>query len=139
MHKNRSVLAGVILFIFGGCLYVCIELLWRRRSHWSMFLIGGACFHMIGQVFSRLKKKCLLLRCLLSSVLVTGVEFLSGCILNLKLGLRVWDYTDRRMNAKGQICMLYSIYWFLLSIPAGFLYKVCQKRFTCCKKGKKRT
>ena len=137
MREKRSVLTGVILFLVGGCLYVCIELLWRRRSHWSMFFVGGACFRVIGEVFARFKKSCLLVRCLLSAVFITVIEFCSGYVLNLKMGLNVWDYADRPMNAKGQVCALYSVYWFFLSIPAGFLYNACQKRIIYRKKGKK--
>ena len=32
------------LFYAGGVLYVLIELAWRGRSHWTMFVLGGLCF-----------------------------------------------------------------------------------------------
>ena len=31
----------------GGSAYVLVELLWRGRSHFSMFLLGGLCFWLI--------------------------------------------------------------------------------------------
>ena len=37
-----------MLFYLGGCAYMGLELLWRGRSHGSMFLLGGFCFLLIG-------------------------------------------------------------------------------------------
>ena len=41
-------LRPLILFGIGGFLYVLIELFTRGRSHWSMFLVGGMAFYLIG-------------------------------------------------------------------------------------------
>ena len=38
------------LAVCGGCLYVILELLWRGRSHWTMFILGGVCFVLIGAI-----------------------------------------------------------------------------------------
>ena len=35
-------------FLVGGFGYVALELLWRGRSHASMFLAGGICFLLLG-------------------------------------------------------------------------------------------
>ena len=39
-----------ILFYLGGSAYMGLELLWRGRSHGSMFLAGGLCFLLIGHL-----------------------------------------------------------------------------------------
>ena len=44
----RKLLKFLILLSSGGLTYVLIELLYRGRSHWSMFLVGGICFVLIG-------------------------------------------------------------------------------------------
>ena len=36
------------LFLIGGALYYLIEVLWRGYSHWSMFILGGVCFMIMG-------------------------------------------------------------------------------------------
>ena len=36
------------LFLIGGALYYVIEILWRGYSHWSMFILGGICFVIMG-------------------------------------------------------------------------------------------
>ena len=38
------------VFLTGGGTYVGLELLWRGRSHGSMFIAGGTCFLLIGQL-----------------------------------------------------------------------------------------
>ena len=63
----------------------------------------------------------LLGRCSLCSFYITGVEFAVGCLLNLRLNMMVWDYSDRYLNVMGQICPEYWAYWYLLSIPAIML------------------
>ena len=39
-----------VLFYLGGCAYMGLELLWRGRSHGSMFVAGGTCFLLIGHL-----------------------------------------------------------------------------------------
>jgi hypothetical protein len=128
--RLKSVIRGFCLFAVGGLGYVLIELCWRKRTHWSMFLVGGICFRLIGEVFCKFAKYCLAVRCFLSALLITVVEFFSGCLLNIIMKMQVWDYTNRAFNIKGQVCLLYSFFWLLLSIPAGYLYGFC-KRFIC--------
>ncbi len=120
--RQKTVLCRVLLFMLGGVLYNLIEILWRGRTHYSMFFLGGICFHIIGSIYTALSRACLAVRCLVSSVCVTAAEFLCGCIVNLRCHMQVWDYSARPLNLCGQICLLYSILWALLSIPTGYLY-----------------
>lgn len=46
--KLRELIKCGILFLIGGCLYYCIEILWRGHSHWTMAVVGGICFLVIG-------------------------------------------------------------------------------------------
>ncbi len=131
MRRKKSFLDGVYLFILGGILYILIELCWRKRTHWSMFVVGGACFRLIGKIFSGLSCRCLALRCTVSAIAVTIVEFFSGYIFNIRLKMRVWDYANMPLNIKGQVCLLYSFFWALLSIPAGLLHSICERKLTC--------
>ncbi len=122
---KRKNIQHLLLFLIGGTAYVLIELCWRRRSHPSMFVVGGLCFGFIGKIYTALAARALWIRCTLSALAVTAVEFISGCFLNLHLKCAVWDYTDKRCNLLGQVCLLYTVLWGLLSIPAGALYQRC--------------
>ena len=103
------------MLIVGGTAYYGIEVLARGFSHWTMFLVGGICFILIGIINEITPKIPLIQQMLLSAVIITAVEFVSGCILNLRLGLNIWDYSENFGNILGQICPRHTIYWFLLS------------------------
>ena len=128
MNRKERCLLHMGLTAAGGLGYVLIELLWRGRSHWSMFLVGGACFEVIGHIHSRCRKLPLLLRGGLCSAAVTGIEGFSGCILTLALKLDVWDYSTMKWNWKGQVCALYSLLWLGLSIAVCPLYRGLSQR-----------
>jgi uncharacterized membrane protein len=106
----------LFLFSFGGIIYILIELLWRGYSHWSMFFLGGMCFLIIGLINEKYTWDIpLFIQMLIGAFIITLLEFISGCILNLWLHLHVWDYYDMPFNILGQICLPYMFLWFLLS------------------------
>lgn len=114
---------GVILAICGGFLYILLEIAWRGYSHWSMFLLGGLCFVLIGLLNELLPWEMpLILQGLIGSFgIVTPLEFATGCIVNIWLGWDVWDYSDIPLNILGQVCLPFSLLWILVSIVAVVL------------------
>ena len=105
-----------ILFSIGGIAYLITELLWRGSSHWSMFILGGACFFIVGLINEKSRGNIpLLLQMLISAIIITALEFLTGYIVNIRMGLSVWDYYRMPYNIMGQVCLMYSILWFFLS------------------------
>lgn len=112
----------IILGIIGGRLYTWIELLWRGWTHWTMFLLGGGCFVVLG-LLNEYKIPwhwCLLRQAVVGACIVTGFEFLTGCIVNLWLGWGVWDYSNLPFNICGQVCLYYFLLWIPLS-AAGII------------------
>lgn len=126
MDKRKALRLNAEMAAIGGVAYNLIELLWRGSTHWSMFLVGGACFQLIGQVGRRVKAP-LAVKSGLCALGITALELVSGCILNLGLKLNVWDYSHNKWNIKGQVCLLYSVLWLLLSVAAMPLYALCRK------------
>ncbi len=116
------------LFAIGGIAYGLIEILWRRKTHWSMVLTGGTCFVFLYKIFSKCEKLSLPKKCCLGSCVITSMEFLCGWIVNIKMKLNVWDYSKAKLNIKGQICPFYSMLWGLLCIPVNTICKVIRKR-----------
>lgn len=110
-----------IVFGFGGFLYSLVELIFRGRTHWTMFITGAAVFCCLYYVFNRLYNENIFKNALLGSVLITTAEFAVGCAVNLGLHMKVWDYSGKTLNLYGQICPAFSIGWFALSIPVFYL------------------
>lgn len=112
-------LRPLVLIGIGGLLYVLVELAFRGRSHWTMFLVGGLCFWLIGLINEVLPWEMPLWKqCIIGAVIVTAIEFLAGCFINLWLGWDVWDYSNMPFNVLGQICLPFSLLWILLSAVA---------------------
>ena len=119
MNKISKLIQFLILFLVGGSVYVMIELLWRGRSYPSMFVLGGICFYLIGLINEKYPWDMpLISQMFISSIIVTIFEFIFGVILNIILKLGIWDYSQMPYNLCGQICLLFSILWFLLSAVA---------------------
>jgi uncharacterized membrane protein len=118
----NKTLKYILLFFVGGYSYCGVELLFRGFSHISMLIAGGICFIMIGllnDIFPR--KISIISQMVISALIITAVELLVGLIVNVWLGLNVWDYSKLPYNFMGQICLLYSNIWFLLSLAAILL------------------
>ena len=111
----KNIIKYIILFLIGGCVYYSIEIIARGFSHWTMFMVGAICFILIGAINEITLKMPLLKQMLLSAIIITFIEFISGCILNIWLGLNIWDYSNEPFNLLGQINLKHTIYWFLLS------------------------
>lgn len=110
-----------ILFLLGGGLYVVLELFWRGHSHISMFFAGGAACVLLYGVFAYFAFEPAIVKALMGALIITAIEFITGSIVNLKLGLHVWDYSRLPYNLYGQVCLRYSILWVLLSAPLTLL------------------
>ena len=106
-----------ILGIIGGAVYVLLEMLWRGYSHWTMFLLGAVCFILIGLVNEVFEWDTpLILQMFCGCAIITALEFVTGCIVNLWLGWEVWNYSQYKFNVLGQISLRSSVGWYFLSL-----------------------
>lgn len=111
-----------ILFLIGGFIYVAIELGFRGHSHWTMFLLGGLCFILIGGLNNYIPwEMSIIKQGIIGALIITSLEFIFGLVLNLYLNLGIWDYSNMPFNILGQICLPFSIAWFFLSLVAIFV------------------
>ena len=120
-------LKNCILFYIGGASYMTLEFLWRRRSHGSMFLLGGLCFLLVGRM-SKIRKLPIPARPVLGAGLITGLELITGLLVNQDH--KVWDYRDQLFHFRGQICPAFSLLWMPVSLAAMELYAFTQKKIT---------
>ena len=110
----------LLAFFLGGTLYVLLELLWRGRSHVSMFCAGGLALLLLHGLFLRFALP-LFAQCLVGGLVITAIEFVAGAIVNVRLKLNVWDYSKMPLNLYGQVCLPFSLLWCLLTLPISFL------------------
>jgi hypothetical protein len=121
-EKLKAILKHAVLALCGGCVYFLIEMAWRGHSHWTMAVLGGVCFVLIGDINEFIPWNMpLILQGAIGSGIVTVLELVSGIILNLWLGLGIWDYSNMPFNFLGQICLPFSLLWVALSIVAVVL------------------
>ncbi len=113
-----------VLFAIGGCGYMGLELLWRGRSHGSMFLAGGSCFLLLGKLNKY--RLPLPLRALAGAGIITGVELAVGLLFNRDY--KVWDYRKLPANYRGQICLPFCLLWIPISLAAMALYPILDKQ-----------
>ena len=107
----------LLLAIFGGEVYVLLEMAWRGHSHWTMFLLGGTCFLALGLINEVIPWEMpLWIQVLIGACMVTALEFVTGCVVNLWLGWGVWDYSGLPGNILGQICPQYFLLWLPVSL-----------------------
>lgn len=122
--KNKN----LIIFSFGALGYGLIEVLWRGYTHPSMLTAGGICFVFFSKIGEKLKGANLALKALIGSGFITAIELIFGIIFNILLNKNVWDYSKLPFNFKGQICLLYSFFWGILSLVFIPLATVFNKR-----------
>lgn len=112
----KQILKLCILALIGGMTYVLIELAWRGYSHISMFILGALCFVLLGGINEFLPLELgFVWQMLIGAGIVTILELIVGIVVNVWLGLEVWDYSNLPFNFMGQICLPFSFAWTLLS------------------------
>ena len=113
------------LFLLGGLAYVGLELLWRGRSHFSMFLAGGVSLLLIGKLNHVEPRLPLPLRAVAGAGIITMVELALGLLFNREYA--VWDYRGQWGNWLGQICPLFSLLWIGIALLVLLIYDPLEK------------
>lgn len=61
------------------------------------------------------------------SVAMTLIEYIAGIIFIKGMGIKLWDYSDRKGNIQGIICPLFSLFWGLIAAFFHFVVmRVCE-------------
>jgi len=122
------IIQTIMLFLIGGLVYTLIEKVFRGYSHFSMFILGGIDFILIGLLNEFIHHRInILFQSLIGSAIITVSELITGYIVNIRLGLNVWDYSNLPFNFWGQICIYYSLLWIPVSLVAVIADDVIRK------------
>lgn len=117
MKMLKLIFKYILLWFIGGSIYYLIEIIYRGYSHWTMFILGGICFISLGLINELFSWETPLWKqCIVGSIIITLLEFVTGCIVNLVLSWSVWDYSSLPLNILGQISIPFSLVWCGLSI-----------------------
>lgn len=126
------------LFVVGSLLGYIIEVIYKRvisKKKWTnpgflkgpylpIYGFGTIVLYKISSVLISLlnvpKPLEVSIVILTFGVLLTLLELLSGLIFLKRFNKRLWDYSFRKLNFKGVICIRYSLYWTILGV--GYFY-----------------
>ncbi len=124
----KAFLKYLTLFLVGGAFYYALEVLFRGYSFLAMAGCGGLCFIICGVINEKSRCMPLVLQQLIAASGITVIEFIFGLILNVWLGLNMWDYSNMPGNILGQICPQFMVLWFFLSAVGIILDDVIRWR-----------
>lgn len=114
---------SMLLWVWGGTVYFLLEVGFKtltshpERISWTMLVLAILLTIPVERCGSELPWECpLWVQALACASLVTAVELVAGLLLNIVLGLNVWDYSNIPFNLFGQICPQYAAIWWVLCL-----------------------
>lgn len=119
-----KVLKVLTIWFLMGMVYFVIEGIWRipkgGDANVVMLPIGGLCGLLIGSInqIPKFYNMSVFKQSLIGTGIVLVIEYTAGYILNIKMGLDIWDYSNMFFNINGQICLEFGLLWILL-MPAA--------------------
>lgn len=124
MHSNiGKYTLSALLWVWTGTLYFFIEVIWKTSQgrpemiSWTMLLLAIVLAIPLERFGSELPWEMpLLCQATVCAVAISAVEFIAGLVLNIWLGLGIWDYSTMPMNIMGQVCPQFMVLWLFLSI-----------------------
>lgn len=121
--KISNRVLSMLLWVWGGAVYYLMEVAFKtatghpERIHWTMLVLAIILSMVLERCGSEFPWEWTLpLQALICTVAITATELVAGLVLNIWLGLDVWDYSTLPFNFMGQICLWYSMLWFVLSL-----------------------
>lgn len=114
---------SALLWMWTGGIYFFGEVIWKTSQgrpetiSWTMFALAIILAIPLERFGAELPWGMPLLgQAAICALAITAVEFTAGLVLNVWLGLGVWDYSQLAGNIMGQICPQFMALWFVLSI-----------------------
>ena len=128
MSRAGRWVLSMLLWVWGGTVYFLLEVGYisltghPERISWTMLAVAiGLCIPVERCGAELPWGSPLWLQALACAGLVTGVELVAGLVLNIWMGLDIWDYSGMPGNLMGQICPQFAAVWWglcLAFIPA---------------------
>lgn len=113
-----------LAFLIGGNTYCLIELIYRARTHYSMFFCAGIAVSMLLFIYLQNRSMPSVLFALIAALVITVLELIFGAVFNIWLNMGVWDYSQVPLNLFGQICLPFSAIWFGFGLALYYIFKL---------------
>lgn len=124
MNAHNAVLS-ILLWTWTGTMYFFLEVVWKTLHgkadsiSWTMLLLAIVLAVPLERCGAEMPWNTpLCLQAFSCGICITVAEFMSGLVLNVWLGLGIWDYSGLPLNIMGQICLPFTLIWCVLSMPA---------------------
>lgn len=123
MTRYSNAVLSMLLWTWGGTVYFFMEVAYKtllgkpEAISWTMLALSVLLCIPVERCGAELPWSCpLWLQSLCCAALVTTVELLTGLVLNVWLGLGVWDYSHLPFNLFGQVCPQFALLWWGLCL-----------------------
>lgn len=123
MSRAGRWVLSVLMWTWGGAAYFLLEVAYKtargepERISWTMLVLAVILCIPIERAGAEMPWDVpLWMQAAGCAVLVTATELIAGLILNVWLGLGVWDYSDLWGNLWGQICPQFAAIWWGLCL-----------------------
>ena len=120
----RKAVLSLLLWTWTGTTYFFVEVVFKtlrgrpETISWTMLALAILLTIPLERFGAELPWDCpLWLQALICGTAITAAELAAGLVLNICLGMAVWDYSSLPGNLWGQICPQFWALWCLLSLP----------------------
>ena len=120
----RKAVLSLVLWTWTGTTYFFVEVVFKtlrgrpETISWTMLALAILLAIPLERFGAELPWDCpLWLQALICGTAITAAELAAGLVLNICLGMAVWDYSSLPGNLWGQICPQFWALWCLLSLP----------------------
>ena len=120
----RKAVLSLLLWTWTGTTYFFAEVVFKalrgrpETISWTMLALAILLAIPLERFGAELPWDCpLWLQALICGTAITAAELAAGLVLNICLGMAVWDYSALPGNLWGQICPQFWALWCLLSLP----------------------
>ena len=123
MTRWSKCVLSMLLWTWGGTVYFLLEVAYKtvtghpERISWTMLVLAILLSIPLERFGAELPWSMpLMIQSAICTVAITATELVAGLILNVWLGLGVWDYSHLPLNLWGQICAQYTLLWYILCL-----------------------
>ena len=123
MTRWSKPVLSTLLWTWGAAVYFFLEVAYKsltghpERISWTMLAVAILLCVPVERCGAEAPWEApIWLQALACAILVTAVELAAGLVLNIWLGLDIWDYSHLPGNLWGQICPQYAAVWWALCL-----------------------